>query len=213
MIPLTPALEKYIEEHSSAEGTTLRHLNRFTHQHTVNPQMMSGHLQGLFLEFISRIISPKRILEIGTFTGYGTINLAKGLAPDGELITIEKNDELIQNTRSLFEKAGLSSSVTLINGDALKIIPELDTTFDLVFLDGEKSEYPDYYSLIINKLKEGGIILADNTLWGGKVTDPGTNSDASTSGIIKFNSMVRKDQRVTVIILPMRDGLSVIRKH
>ncbi|NOY35972.1 MAG: methyltransferase [Chlorobi bacterium] len=212
MLPLNPKIEKYIEAFSSPEDPLLAELNRYTHQHTVNPQMITGHPQGMFLEIISRLIAPQQILEIGTFTGYGTICLSKGLLPGGRILTIEKNDEMAPTIRTSFKKAGISSFTQLMFGDALKLIPTLKRHFNLVFIDAEKAEYPEYYRLVINKLRPGGIILADNTLWNGKVAEPDAEKDPAARGISVFNKMAREDDRVSVVILPVRDGISLIRK-
>jgi caffeoyl-CoA O-methyltransferase len=158
-------LEKYLLDHSSPEDPVLEDLYRQTHVRFVNPNMVSGHLQGRLLEMISKMIQPENILEIGTFTGYSAICLAKGLRPGGKLITIELNDELTAFARSYFEKAGLSSSIEQRTGNALDIIPQLDILFDLVFIDADKREYIDYYRVLLDKVKPGGFILADNVLW------------------------------------------------
>jgi len=205
-------LSYYIESFSSAEDPVLEELNRRTHWETVNPQMMSGTLQGKFLEFISRMISPAYILEIGTFTGYSAICLARGLKDAGKLITIESNDELKDLILEYFSKAHVSENIDLIIGDALEIIPGLQEIFDLVFIDGEKTEYPRYYELVIDKVKAGGYILADNVLWDGKVVSKPEKMDTETKGIHTFNSMVQQDARVDNLILPVRDGIMIIRK-
>lgn len=204
-------LEKYVTDHTSAEDPVLEELYRQTHIRFVNPNMVSGHLQGKFLEMISRMIQPHDILEIGTFTGYSAICLAKGLTGEGRLLTIEINDELRQFARSFFEKAGLATVIEQLTGNALEIIPGLKTEFDLVFIDGDKREYVDYYNAVIDKVKPGGYILADNVLWGGEVLSPATN-DPQTRGIINFNEMIRDQKNIDSLILPVRDGLMMIRK-
>jgi predicted O-methyltransferase YrrM len=173
--------------------------------------MVSGHLQGKLLEFISLMIKPENILEIGTFTGYSAICLAKGLRDGGKLVTIEMNDELAPFSGSYFKKAGLEENIIQLSGNALEIIPGLDFLFDLVFIDADKREYCDYYRLVISKVKPGGIILADNVLWGGQVTDKKTR-DQQARGIIEFNEMIKKEKGIENIILPIRDGLMLIRK-
>jgi predicted O-methyltransferase YrrM len=204
-------LEKYILEHSTPEDPLLEELYRQTHIKFVNPNMVSGHLQGKLLEFISKMVSPDCILEIGTFTGYSSICLAKGLKEGGRLITIEANDEIATFTRSYFTKAGVNDRIELLNGNALEIIPELDLMFDLVFIDADKREYCDYFRLVIDKVKPGGFIVVDNVLWGGQVLEKGT-TDQQAAGIIRFNEMIRKEQGVENIILPVRDGIMIIRK-
>ena len=168
-------LEKYILDHSTPEDSVLEDLYRQTYIRFVNPNMVSGSQQGKFLEFISMMIRPVNILEIGTFTGYSAICLAKGLKPGGNLITIELNDELTEFAHDYFCLAGAESKITQLTGNALNIIPGLDYNFDLVFIDGDKREYTDYYNLIIDKVKPGGFILADNVLWGGKVIETDTS--------------------------------------
>jgi predicted O-methyltransferase YrrM len=173
--------------------------------------MATGHLQGKFLELISMMIKPENILEIGTFTGYSAICLAKGLKPGGKLITIELNDELTAFSCSFFCRAGAESKITQMTGRAQEIIPGLDLMFDLVFIDGDKREYIEYYRLIIDKVKPGGFILADNVLWGGKVIEKET-TDSQTRGIIDFNEMIRTETIIEYAIIPLRDGLMLIRK-
>lgn len=204
-------LERYLEEHSSAEDPVLKELSRHTHLNAVHPQMLSGRILGGFLTFISQLVSPKKILEVGTYTGYSAICLAKGLAPGGKLITLDFNDELRQTALSFFEKAGFDQVIELINGDALEVIPDLSGPFDLVFIDANKEGYPSYYELIVPKVSKGGFILADNVLWGGKVLDF-EERDASTSAIQKFNHMVTLDPRVENLMLPIRDGLMLLKK-
>ena len=204
-------LEQYIKDHTTSEDPVLEELYRQTHIRFVNPNMVAGHLQGSFLEMISNMIRPRHILEIGTFTGYSAICLAKGLAPGGRLITIELNDELTQFARSFFERAGLSSVIEQLTGNALEIIPGLEKVFDLVFIDADKREYVDYYKSIIGKVKQGGFIIADNVLWGGQVLDS-TSNDPQARGIIAFNEMIRKETDIENIMLPIRDGLTIIRK-
>jgi caffeoyl-CoA O-methyltransferase len=204
-------LEQYLLDHSSPEDPVLEDLYRQTHIRFVNPNMSTGHLQGKFLEFISMMIKPENILEIGTFTGYSAICLAKGLKPGGKLITIELNDELTAFAYSYFCKAGVEEKISQLTGKAQDIIPGLDIMFDLVLIDGDKREYIDYYQLIIDKVKPGGFIIADNVLWGGKVIEKDT-TEPQALGIINFNEMMRNDKHVDEIIIPMRDGLMLIRK-
>ncbi len=204
-------LEQYIEDFSTPEDPVLEDLYRQTHIRFLNPNMVSGHLQGKLLEFISCMIQPSYILEIGTFTGYSAICLAKGLKPGGKLITIEINDELTHFAHSYFQKAGLENKITQFTGKAQDIILELDNIFDLVFIDAEKSEYIDYFMLIIDKVRPGGFILVDNVLWGGKVVEQET-ADKQLMGILDFNTMIRHLPNIEEVIIPIRDGLMLIRK-
>lgn len=204
-------LEKYITDHSTPEDPVLEELYRQTHIRFVNPNMVSGHLQGKLLEFISLMIQPMNILEIGTFTGYSAICMARGLREGGKLITIEINDEIATFTKSYFEKAGVGEKIELLNGNALEIIPGLDKTFDLVFIDADKRDYCDYFRLVIGKVRPGGFILADNALWGGQVLEKDAN-DQQARGIIEFNEMIRKEKGIENLILPIRDGLMIIRR-
>ena len=204
-------LETYILENSTPEDPVLEELYRQTHLRFVNPNMVSGHIQGRLLEMISKMIHPENILEIGTFTGYSAICLSKGLRHGGRLLTIEINDEFAEFARSYFCRAGVESKITQLTGDALEIIPGLDQTFDLVFIDGDKREYFEYFKQIFEKVKQGGFILVDNVFWGGKVIEKNTR-DPQAIGIIEFNESVIKDNRVENIILPIRDGLMFIRK-
>jgi caffeoyl-CoA O-methyltransferase len=204
-------LDQYIYDYSTPEDPVLEDLYRQTHIRFVNPNMATGHLQGKFLEFISMMIKPENILEIGTFTGYSAICLAKGLRPCGKLITIEINDELTSFAHSYFCMAGVEEKILQLTGKAQDIIPGLDIMFDLVFIDGDKREYIEYYKLIIDKVKPGGFIIADNVLWGGKVLEKDT-TEPQALGIINFNEMMRNDKHVDEIIIPMRDGLMLIRK-
>ncbi len=204
-------LERYLETHSTSEDPVLAELTRHTYLKEVHPNMLSGRVLGGFLTLFSQLISPSRILEVGTYTGYSAICLAKGLKPGGKLTTLELNDELRHTTLTFFEKAGVSQSIELINGDALQIIPGLPGLFDLVFLDADKENYPVYYEMIVQKVVKGGYILADNVLWGGKVLG-NRETDHSTRAIQKFNRLVTLDPRVENLLLPIRDGLMVIKK-
>jgi predicted O-methyltransferase YrrM len=204
-------LEKYLSDHSSPEDPVLEELYRETYIRFVNPNMLSGHMQGKFLELIVRMINPENILEIGTFTGYSAISMAKGLGSTGKLVTIELNDELASFSSSYFEKAGVSDKIIPLTGKAQDIIPDLTQQFDLVFIDGDKREYCEYFRLVIGKLRPGGFILADNVLWGGKALDADTK-DQQTRGIISFNEMITREPGIENLILPFRDGLMLIRK-
>jgi caffeoyl-CoA O-methyltransferase len=204
-------LEQFLLDHTSPEDPILMDLYRQTHIRFVNPNMATGHLQGRFLEFISRMIAPERILEIGTFTGYSAICLSRGLKLDGTMITIEINDELTAFAHKYFCLAGFESKITQMTGKAQDIIPSLDQIFDLVYIDADKREYTEYYDLVIDKVKPGGFLLADNVLWGGKALDKDT-ADPQTRGIIDFNEMIKRDNTVEIVTIPLRDGLMLIRK-
>lgn len=203
------ALLDYIKLHSSPEDPLLAELYRQTHIRFVNPNMVSGHLQGKFLQFISHIKSPQLILEIGTYTGYSAICLASGLVDGGKLYTIDTNDELNDFRQEYFQKAGMDNIIEAIVGDARDIIPRMDMKFDIIYIDGDKRQYIDYFDISIKKLSKNGIILADNVLWDGKILDTNT-TDQQTKGLIKFNSMLAKRQDVEKIILPIFDGITLI---
>ncbi len=203
-------LERYMLEHSSPEDPILEDLYRQTHIRFVNPNMATGHLQGKLLEFISRMICPETILEIGTFTGYSAICLARGLKQGGKLYTIEIDDELSEFSHSYFCKAGLENNIVQLTGRAQDIIPGLDLKFDLAYIDGDKREYTEYYNNIIRKMKPKGFIIADNVLWGEKVLEK-NSKDPQTRGIIEFNEMIRRQTNIEKLILPIRDGLLLIR--
>jgi caffeoyl-CoA O-methyltransferase len=210
MIP--PEFEKYAEDHTSPESGVLAKLNRETHLSQVYPRMLSGHLQGRVLQMISRMIKPRRILEVGTFTGYSAINLAIGLHENGIMHTIEVNPEQEEIITRYCREAGLSERIILHIGDAMDIIPSLDEKWDLVFLDADKPNYLAYYNLIIDNLNAGGFLLADNALWDGKVLRDKSKMDADTLGITEFNDFIQKDNRVENVLLPVRDGIMIVRK-
>jgi len=205
-------LEKYILAHTRGEDEVLADLYRKTHIKFVNPNMVSGHLQGEILSMISNMIAPEKILEIGTFTGYSAICLARGLRKNGRLDTIEKNDELKNFILSYFRKAGVEKQINLHIGNALDLIKKLPGPYDLVFIDADKREYSAYYNLVFEKVRPGGFIIADNVLWGGKVTNPKYKNDPFTRGIMEFNELVHKDFRVANAISPVRDGLMILMK-
>lgn len=205
-------LEQYILNHIDEEDELLRELERYTHLHVLRPRMLSGHIQGSLLKMLCQMIQPEKIVELGTFTGYSAICMAKGTAPETHIHTIELNDELEAIIRKFICKAGLEKRITLHIGNALDIIPKIEGPFDLVFIDGDKRQYPQYYEAVFPRLKPGGYIIADNILWGGKVAMPGMPDDAYTKGIMDFNNIVRNDTRVEKTILPIRDGLSIIKK-
>ncbi len=203
-------LLKYINAHTSGEPALLKKINRDTHAEVLMPRMLSGHVQGRFLSMISHLIKPKNILEIGTYTGYSAICLAVGLQPDGKLVTIDINEELESRVRSYFNEAGLNQKIDYWVGNASKIIPTLDMVFDLVFIDADKENYSNYYDLIFDKVRAGGLILADNVLWNGKVAGP--KPDKDTRALMEFNDKIMNDQRVENLLLPLRDGVMMIRK-
>jgi caffeoyl-CoA O-methyltransferase len=205
--------KEYLISHCSAENPLLAELNRQTYLRMLNARMISGHYQGKFLEMVSFMISPHQILEIGTFTGYSAICMARGLHEDGKLHSIDINDEIKDFTLDYIRRSGLEEKIILHTGDALEIIPALSGPFDLVFIDGEKSEYQQYFQLSLPKVRQGGFIIADNVLWDGKVYNPEYINDEYTRHMIEFNKMVHYDERVDNILIPVRDGLMVMRKN
>lgn len=209
---LPEKLTDYIIAHADEEQPVLNELNRKTHIEKLYPEMLSGNIQGQFLKMISQMLQPKSILEVGTYTGYATICMATGLADDGIIHTIDINEELKEITNTYFIKAGIDHKVKMHIGDAIDIIPTLNEVFDLVFLDADKANYPLYYPIIKSKLRSGGIILADNVLWSGKILEPVVPKDKATKGILAFNKMVKEDGSVEKFILPLRDGVFMIRK-
>lgn len=208
---MTEELEEYILAHIDEEGKMLSQLNRETHLFHLRPRMCSGHLQGRLLKMFVRMIKPHNILELGTFTGYSALCLAEGLI-DGNVDTIEIDDELEEFISTHLVKSPLGAKVHLHIGDALQIIPTLDKKFDLVFVDANKRNYIDYYNMIFDYVNPGGFIIADNTLWDGKVLTHDEHLDAQTKGIMDFNDLIATDQRVEKVILPLRDGLTIIYK-
>ena len=206
-------LEDYILKHIDAEGDDLRRLNRETHLYHLRPRMCSGHLQGRMLKMMVRMIRPQHILELGTFTGYSALCLAEGLADDScRLDTIEIDDELEDFIRAHFDASPLAPRIHLHIGDARDVLPTIEGDFDLVFIDANKREYCEYYEMVFDRIAPGGFIIADNTLWDGKVVDWGKKLDAQTEGILRFNDMIAADDRVEKVILPIRDGLTIIYK-
>ena len=205
-------LDQYILDHISPEEDYLRELDRETHQKVLHPRMLSGHLQGQILSMISCMIQPQCILEIGTFTGYSALCLAKGLADGGKLHTIELDDELETLAQKYILKSGMADRIIQHTGDARKIISTINQSFDLVFIDADKRDYCDYYQLIFDQIRVGGFLLADNVLWDGKVVDPESAGEEQTHGIIAFNDLVQNDPRVNNVILPVRDGIMVVQK-
>ena len=206
-------LNRYLEQHLSPQDALLDAVEKETYLKTINPRMISGKTQATFLSFICRMIKPKTVLEIGTFTGYATIAMAKALPENSKIYSIDHNPEWHEIARKWTQKAGVNNKVELLLGEAQKLIPEIKTEFDMVFIDGEKDEYLDYYEAVFPKVKHGGIILADNVLWGGKIFDKIVKQkDKKTRHIIKFNETIQADSRVTNFILPVRDGLMIIEK-
>lgn len=204
-------LDDYIAEHSSPEGEYLYRLYRATNIEILNPHMASGHVQGRLLKLLVKMIRPKNILEIGTYTGYSAICMAEGLDDEGKLYTFEVDDELEDFTRRWIEGSPVSDKIIFTIGSALERVPQMGVKFDLAFIDGNKREYIAYYEMALEHLSDGGWILADNTLWDGHVIDP-AYKDAQTNGVRAFNDYVRADERVEEVILPLRDGLTIIRK-
>ena len=207
-------LSEYIEQHSSPESTVLQQITRSTHLEVINPRMLSGHVQGRVLSMLSQMIRPKRILELGTFTGYSALCLAEGLTEDGRLITLEHNDEMENSIRRNFALSPLGEKIELVIGDAKEVLEncEFGGDFDLVFIDADKKEYCDYLDLVLPLVREGGWILADNTLWDGHIVDPAYDKDKQTVALRAFNDKVAQDERLEKVILPLRDGLTIIRK-
>jgi caffeoyl-CoA O-methyltransferase len=201
-------LQRYAEQHTSPESDLLKKINRDTYAHVLMPRMLSGHLQGRVLSMISHLLKPQRILEIGTYTGYSALCLAEGLSPGGRMVTIDVNEELEKKVRDHFAES--QDKIEYKIGNALDIIPTLNEIFDLVFIDADKSNYINYFDLVIDKVRPGGFILADNVLWSGKVLNK--NPDNDTKSIIAFNQKIQHDPRVENVLLPIRDGIMMIRK-
>ena len=206
-------IEDYIRKNSSKEPEILKDLNKETYLKVLNPRMLSGHIQGRFLSIITKLIKPKKILEIGTYTGYSAICMAEGLIENGIIHTIDINEELVSIQNKYFAKSKCNNSIMQHVGDARSIIKNINEKFDLVFLDADKENYIEYYELVIEKVKKGGLIIADNVLWTGKVVEPEKDDDELTQYLIDFNKMINEDDRVENIILPLRDGLNVILKN
>jgi caffeoyl-CoA O-methyltransferase len=206
-------IDRYLESHTSPESELLAELDRQTHLRVMAPRMLSGHMQGRMLAMLSRMLQPRYVLEIGTFTGYSALCLAEGLAPDGELHTFEVDDELYDLAHSFFARSPHAAQIRQHTGSALEWAHRLGLTFDLVFLDGDKREYPDYYRMLLDGglVKRGSYILADNVLWYGKVLEAAPSNDLHTRNIQAFNDLVQADPRVENVILPLRDGLTVMR--
>ncbi len=209
---IDPKLEEYAAIHSEQENPLLSKINRETHLEVLMPRMLSGHLQGRFLSLISKLKQPKMILEIGTYTGYSALCLAEGLHPDGKLITIDLNEELEDRVNGYFAESDYNGKLEMKVGDATKIIPELDVEIDLVFIDADKENYSTYFDLVIDKMAVGGLIIADNVLWSGKVLDGFSEDDPSTEALVEYNKKIQNSDRVQNVLLPIRDGLMVAQK-
>ncbi len=205
-------LDEYILAHISAEPERLRQLYRDTYLHHLYPRMCSGHLQGRLLKMLTQMIKPQMILELGAFTGYSTLCLAEGMPEDCQLHTIEIDDEVGEELEATLSASPWADRITLHIGDALQVVPALDYEWDMAFIDANKRNYAEYYEMVLPRMRAGGFILADNTLWSDKVLDPGANHDAQSAGIARFNDLVARDPRVETVILPLRDGLTLIRK-
>ena len=205
-------IEEYILSHSDDEGALLKALERDAHVNLLRPRMLSGHLQGRILKMFCRMMQPRRVLEIGTYTGYATLCLAEGLPEDGLVHTLEINDEMEDFIFKYLNQSPLQEKIRVHFGDAMEIIPQLDEQFDLVFIDADKRLYSAYYDLVFPKVRAGGLILADNTLWDGKVVETIPASDRQSLGILAFNEKIKQDERVEKVILPLRDGLTMIWK-
>jgi len=212
MLEVNRELEDYILAHTTEEDALLKELCRETNLNVMAPRMLSGHLQGQLFKMLSHMLSPKNILEIGTYTGYSGICLARGLQEGGKLYTIDINDEIEDFTLSFIDKAGLTDKIEFLIGDALEIIPSLDKKWDLVFIDADKRDYLNYYKAVIDNVRQGGFILVDDILWDGKVVEPIEKKDKQTQGIVEFNTFVQQDDRVENVIIPLRHGLTLIRK-
>ena len=206
-------LDNYVVKHSENEPFLLQQLTRETYQKILQPRMLSGHYQGRLLSMISKLVNPKNILEIGTYTGYSALCLAEGLQTNGTLDTIDVNEELIDFQRKYFDKSDYGSQIHQHLGNALDIIPEIDRTFDLIFIDADKPNYVNYFHTIISKLNKGGIILSDNVLWSGKIIQELKPHDISTKALLEYNSLLKNDDRVETVVLPIRDGLTISRKR
>ena len=208
---LSEELENYAAQHTEDEPLLLQELNKRTHLNVLQPRMISGHFQGRFLSLLSKMVQPRTILEIGTYTGYATLCLAEGLHPDGVLHTIDIKEELTDLQREFFDRSGYGSQIVQHLGKAADIIPALDTTFDLVFIDADKQNYAHYFDLVIEKMNRGGIILSDNVLWSGKVVEEVKHNDKHTQALMAYNQKIKDDPRVETVLLPIRDGITLSR--
>lgn len=208
---LSEELENYAAQHTEDEPLLLQQLNKRTHLNVLQPRMISGHFQGRFLSLLSKMVQPRTILEIGTYTGYATLCLAEGLHPEGVLHTIDIKEELTDLQREFFDRSGYGSRIVQHLGKAADIIPALDTTFDLVFIDADKQNYAHYFDLVIEKMNRGGLILSDNVLWSGKVVEEVKHNDKHTQALMAYNQKIKDDPRVETVLLPIRDGITLSR--
>ena len=208
---LSEELENYAAQHTEDEPLLLQELNKRTHLNVLQPRMISGHFQGRFLSLLSKMVQPRTILEIGTYTGYATLCLAEGLHPDGVLHTIDIKEELTDLQREFFDRSGYGNQIVQHLGKAADIIPALDTTFDLVFIDADKQNYAHYFDLVIEKMNRGGLILSDNVLWSGKVVEEVKHNDKHTQALKAYNQKIKDDPRVETVLLPIRDGITLSR--
>ncbi len=211
MYILPDKIHDYVVNHTQKEPVLLQQLNKETWQKILNPRMLSGAFQGRVLAMISKLIEPKKILEIGTYTGYSALCLAEGLQKEGTLITIEKDEELEEFAKKYFDKSGYKGQITQLMGDAITIIPSLNEKFDLVFIDADKSNYSNYFNLIIDKMNSGGVIISDNVLWSGKVIEKIDPKDMDTKALVAYNKLLNSDDRIETVLLPIRDGLTISR--
>ena len=208
---LSEELENYAAQHTEDEPLLLQELNKRTHLNVLQPRMISGHFQGRFLSLLSKMVQPRTILEIGTYTGYATLCLAEGLHPEGVLHTIDIKEELTDLQREFFDRSGYGNQIVQHLGKAADIIPSLDTTFDLVFIDADKQNYAHYFDLVIEKMSRGGLILSDNVLWSGKVVEEVKHNDKHTQALMAYNQKIKDDPRVETVLLPIRDGITLSR--
>ena len=208
---LPEKLDNYVVAHSQKEPELLQQLSRETWQKVLAPRMLSGHFQGRVLSMLSKLITPKNVLEIGTYTGYSALCLAEGIQPKGQLHTIDTNEELYDLQRRYFDKSGFGNQIIQYTGNAINIIPKIDKTFDLVFIDADKQNYPNYLEIILPKVKSGSVILSDNVLWTGKVIEELQKGDKDTEALLKYNKMINEHSQLETVLLPIRDGLTITR--
>lgn len=208
---LSERIQKYANDHTGKESDLLARINRETHLHVLKPRMLSGHFQGRLLSFLSQLLQPNRILEIGTYTGYSAICMAEGLRKNGRLVTIDRNEELKPRVQGYFSESGFEDQIDFLIGNAVDLIPTLDEKWDMVFIDADKENYLNYYKLVLDNVRSGGLIIADNVLWSGKIVDE-ASKDKDTIALRKFNEEVHNDSRVSNVLLPVRDGLMILQK-
>lgn len=208
---ISEKLTEYISKNSNIEPEILARLNQETHQKILKPRMLSGHIQGRFLSMLSKMKSPSTILEIGTYTGYGTLCLLEGLKEDGKIFTIDRNEELLKIQNKYFEESGKRDKIIQLTGNAKEILNDLNETYDLVFIDADKENYIEYFKQVSERLNKNGIIISDNVLWSGKVLDSSLEKDEETNALVNFNKILNEDKRFETVILPLRDGLSISR--